>query len=83
MTTVEAQMSRSRKAPGPDHPLTSRQREVVQLIAEGRSAKDIAYILQISPRTAEFHRYRIMRTLGLHTIADVVQYALRHGITTQ
>jgi DNA-binding NarL/FixJ family response regulator len=60
--------------------LTQRQREVLQLVAEGRSAKEIAEILKVSPRTVEFHKYRIMETLGLHNIAELTQYAIRHGI---
>jgi DNA-binding NarL/FixJ family response regulator len=60
--------------------LTQRQREVLQLVAEGRSAKEIAEVLKVSPRTVEFHKYRIMETLGLHTIAELTQYAIRHGI---
>ena len=60
--------------------LTQRQREVLQLVAEGRSAKEIAEILKVSPRTVEFHKYRIMETLGLHTTAELTQYAVRHGI---
>jgi DNA-binding NarL/FixJ family response regulator len=63
--------------------LTPRQREVLQLLAEGRSAKEIATILNISPRTVEFHKYRIMEDLGLKTSADLVQYAIRHGISDQ
>jgi DNA-binding NarL/FixJ family response regulator len=57
--------------------LPRRQREVVQMTAEGRSTKQIADILQISPRTVEFHRYRAMTSLGLHTIVELVQYAIR------
>lgn len=60
--------------------LTQRQREVLQLVAEGRSAKEIAEILKLSPRTVEFHKYRIMEVLGLHNIAELTQYAIRHGI---
>ncbi len=60
--------------------LTSRQREVLQLFAEGRSAKEVAAILQISPRTAEFHKASIMKMLGLRTTAELAQYAIRHGI---
>jgi DNA-binding NarL/FixJ family response regulator len=60
--------------------LTGRQREVVQLLAEGKSAKEIAAILQISPRTVETHKYKIMDDLGLKTSAEVVQYAIKHGI---
>jgi DNA-binding NarL/FixJ family response regulator len=62
--------------------LTSRQREVLQLLAEGNSAKKIAKILFVSPRTAEFHKYRIMEELGIKTNAELVQYAIKHGIVS-
>ncbi len=62
--------------------LTARQREVLQLIAEGKSAKEIATILGISPRTAETHKYKLMDELGLKTGADLVQYAIRHGLVS-
>ena len=57
--------------------LTPRQREVLQLIAEGRTMKEVASILNISPRTAESHKYEIMHTLGLETTAALVQHAIR------
>ena len=60
--------------------LTSRQREVLQLIAEGLSAKEIAYVLNISVKTAEFHKSAIMEKLNLHSTADLTKYALKHGI---
>src|SRR5262245_4258957 len=60
--------------------LTARQREVLQLIAEGRSAKEVAAVLMISIRTAEAHRARILEALGLRTTAELVQYAIRNGI---
>ena len=60
--------------------LTPRQREVLQLFAEGQSAKEVAKLLHISTRTAENHKARIMKQLGLSTTADLVQYALRHQI---
>jgi DNA-binding CsgD family transcriptional regulator len=53
---------------------------VLQLLAEGRSAREAGDILHISPRTVEFHKYRIMRTLKLETNADLVQYAIRQGL---
>jgi DNA-binding NarL/FixJ family response regulator len=62
--------------------LSSRQREVLQLLSEGRSAKDIASILNISVRTVEFHKYRMMEELGLKTIAELVKFAVKHGITS-
>ena len=60
--------------------LTPRQRQVLQLFAEGHSARKVAAMLHISPRTAENHKARIMSQLNLDTTADLVQYALRHGI---
>ena len=60
--------------------LTSRQREVLQLLAEGRAVKEIASTLHVSPRTVEFHKYRIMEGLGVHTIAELVRSALGLGI---
>jgi DNA-binding NarL/FixJ family response regulator len=58
-------------------PLTPRQREVLQLVAEGRTMKEVAAILNISPRTAESHKYEIMHVLGLDTTAGLIQYAMR------
>jgi DNA-binding NarL/FixJ family response regulator len=60
--------------------LTSRQREVLQLLAEGLAVKDIAFRLDLSPRTVEFHKYRIMDELGLRTAAELARYAARYGI---
>jgi len=57
--------------------LTARQREVLQLVAEGRTMKEVAAILNISPRTAESHKYDIMQALGVQTTAELVQHALR------
>jgi len=63
--------------------LTQRQREVLQLLAEGRSAREIAAVLHISPRTVEFHKYRTMEELGIKTVADLIKYAINNGIVTQ
>ena len=60
-----------------DKLLTPRQREVLQLIAEGRTMKEAASILNISPRTAESHKYEIMQALGVRTVAELVQRAIR------
>ncbi|HUD14517.1 MAG TPA: response regulator transcription factor [Terracidiphilus sp.] len=60
--------------------LTPRQREVLQLLAEGKSHKEVAHILNISVKTAEYHKYAILDKLGLKTNAELVQYAVRHGI---
>ena len=62
------------------HRLTPRQREVLQLIAEGHSAKQIAALLKISTRTAEAHKANILEALGLQSTAELVQYAIRNGI---
>jgi len=62
--------------------LTPRQREVLQLLAEGLQAKEIAVKLNVSPRTVEFHKYRIMDELGLRTTAEIARYAARYGIVT-
>ena len=62
--------------------LTARQREILQLVAEGFSAKEIAEQLQVSHRTVEFHKVKIMEQLDLHTVADLVKYAIAHGIIT-
>ena len=63
--------------------LTERQREIIQLLAEGSSAKEIGVLLNISSRTVEFHKYRIMKDLGLETAAELFHYAIRHGITPE
>jgi DNA-binding NarL/FixJ family response regulator len=60
--------------------LTPRQREVLQLVAEGRSAKEIATALRISRRTAEFHKARLMDALGVQNTAELIQYAIRTGV---
>jgi DNA-binding NarL/FixJ family response regulator len=62
--------------------LTPRQREVLQLLAEGRSAKEVGNILCISPRTVEFHKYKMMEELNLKTSAGLLQYAIKQGIVT-
>jgi len=62
--------------------LTSRQREVLQLLAEGRVRKEIAQILGVSVKTVEFHKQKITEKLGLHTDAALTAYAIRQGITS-
>ena len=73
------QMLLPRGASGADS-LTLRQREVIQLIAEGKSLKEIAAVLDITPRTAAFHKYKIMEQLHIKTTAELIQFALRHHI---
>ncbi len=60
--------------------LTPRERETVQLIAEGKSSKEIASILGISTKTAETHRTNLMRKLDVHSVSEIVRYAIRNGI---
>ena len=67
-------------APKEELPLTDRQREVLQLLAEGHSTKEVARHLDISVRTVEFHKARLMEILGIHTRADLVRYAVANGI---
>lgn len=59
--------------------LTVRQIEVLQMLAEGNTVKQVASLLNVSPRTIEFHKYRIMRTIKAKTVAEMAVYAARHG----
>jgi DNA-binding NarL/FixJ family response regulator len=63
--------------------LTPRQRDVVRLLAEGRTMKEIAVALEISPRTAETHKYQALEALRLKTTADLIRYAVEHGLVTR
>jgi two-component system, NarL family, response regulator NreC len=74
---MDAYRSKSDK---PNNPLTLRERQVLQLIAEGKSTKDIASLLGISVKTAESHRTRLMQKLDIHEKASLVLYAVRHGV---
>jgi DNA-binding NarL/FixJ family response regulator len=62
------------------HPLTQRQKEVLQLLAEGRSMKEAAFLLNVSPRTVAFHKYTIMEHLHLRSSAELIQYALKNTV---
>jgi DNA-binding NarL/FixJ family response regulator len=66
--------------PYAEQQITRRQREVLQLLVEGQSMKEVAYTLNVKPGTVAFHKYRIMETLGLKTNAELVQYAIRQHI---
>ena len=68
------------KSEKPKDPLSSRERQVLQLIAEGKSTKDVASLLGISVKTAESHRTRLMQKLDIHETASLVRYAVRRGI---
>jgi DNA-binding NarL/FixJ family response regulator len=77
---LEAMKEGSEQSDDPVASLTPRQREVLQLLAEGRSAKEIAASLGISARTVEFHKYQMMETLDLHTNAELIHFAIKHGL---
>jgi DNA-binding NarL/FixJ family response regulator len=64
------------------HQLTMRQREVLQLLAEGRSMKEVGAILDLTPRTVAFHKYRMMEQLRLKTSAELVQFAVKQGVVS-
>lgn len=76
-TVIEAYLSKTEL---PADPLTSRERQVLQLVGEGKSTKDIASLLGISVKTAESHRARLMRKLDIHETASLVRYAIRRGL---
>lgn len=69
-----------KKAEKPNDPLTPRERQVLQLIAESKSTKDVASLLGISVKTAESHRSRLMQKLDIHDTAGLVRYAVRRGM---
>jgi DNA-binding NarL/FixJ family response regulator len=66
----------------PERPLSAREREVLQLIAEGKSSKEVASALQIAVPTVETHRRQIMNKLNLRTVAELTKYAIREGLTS-
>ena len=68
------------KSPRENLRLTSRQREIVQLLAEGKSSKEVAAVLGLSVKTAETHRANIMRKLDCHSVTELVRYAIRNHI---
>jgi DNA-binding NarL/FixJ family response regulator len=80
LRTDATNLPKVQDASAADTPLTERQTEVLQLIAEGKSMKEIASLLNLATRTVAFHKYRIMGHLHLKSDAEVVQYALRHHV---
>jgi len=76
-TVVQAYLT---KSDVPPDPLTPREREVLQLVAEGKTTKEVAKLLGISVKTAESHRTRIMEKLEIHETASLVRYAVRRGL---
>ena len=79
---LEARNGAPRAARGRAGTITPREREVLQLLAEGHSNKSVAHALGISVKTAETHRARVMRKLQFDSVADLVRYALRNRIVT-
>lgn len=69
-------------APAKNSGISGREREVLQLLAEGKNTKEIAYLLEISTKTVETHRKQIMRKLRLHSVAELTKYAVREGLTS-
>jgi DNA-binding NarL/FixJ family response regulator len=74
--------ARRTREPAPRSGLTAKQREVLQLLAEGKSNKEAAAVLSVSPKTIEAHRAQIMQKLKIHTVAGLTKYAIRKGLTS-
>jgi DNA-binding NarL/FixJ family response regulator len=79
---LESMRHEPSRTPDPVGALTPRQREILQLLAEGCSAKQIAGKLEISHRTVEFHKYQMMESLRIRTNAELVHFAVKHGIVS-
>jgi len=77
---LQAQHREAAPTADPVAMITPRQRDVLRLLAEGRSAKQVAIALGISTRTVEFHKYQMMETLGVRTNAELVHFAIKHGV---
>jgi DNA-binding NarL/FixJ family response regulator len=76
----EQKSDNNEEKPSAENILTSREREVIQLLAEGKTSKEVAVALKLSVKTAETHRTNLMRKLDLHSVADLTRYAVRNGI---
>lgn len=81
-TVVESYLQRAAGEEGPIQPLTARQREVLQLLAEGNNTKEIAGTLDISVKTVEAHRLQLMARLDIHDVPGLVRYAIRSGLVS-
>jgi DNA-binding NarL/FixJ family response regulator len=77
---LDGYLDKKRDANAPGSRLTPRQREIVQLLAEGKSSKEVAVALGLSVKTAETHRANIMRRLDCHSVSELVRYAVRNNI---
>ncbi len=82
MQEMVSALANDRQTNGATAKLTTRQQEVLQLLAEGHSMKKVANILAVSPRTIAFHKYRIMNELSLKTSADLVRFAIKHSVVS-
>ena len=80
--TIVEKLTRQRPTSSAFEKLTSREREVVQLVAEGKSTKEVAHHLKLSIKTIETHRRRIMQKLKIDNVAELTKFALRHGLTS-
>jgi len=79
---IDVRLAASTRSPDPLEGLTPRQREVLQLIAEGKSTKEIGFELNVSAKTVETHRAELMRRLKIYDVAGLVRYAIRSGVAT-
>lgn len=80
---MEKSFIRDPQVKGQAKVLTPRQREVVQLLAEGKSMKEVAGVLKVTPRTVAFHKYRVMKELNLGSTAELIQFAIKTRILVQ
>ncbi len=80
-TEILVQELRGRRQPDGD-PLTARERQILELIAEGKGSRDIGALLGIASKTADVHRANLMRKLNLHSVSELVRYAIRNNIVT-
>ena len=81
-TVVESYLQRAAGEEGPTEQLTPRQREILQLIAEGRNTKEIAATLEVSVKTVEAHRLQLMARLNIHDVPGLVRFAIRSGLVS-
>jgi two-component system response regulator NreC len=79
---LDPRLGRMAESPGPEPSLTTRELEVLQLIVHGKSNKDVAVLLGLSPNTVAVHRANIMETLQIHNTAELVVYAIRKGLVS-
>jgi DNA-binding NarL/FixJ family response regulator len=79
---IDDYLMRTTGAQGPVDQLTKRQREILQLIAKGYTSKEMAQMLNLSPKTIETHRTQLMKQLDIHDVAGLVRYAIRVGLVT-